>query len=80
MLMDTSLPMIFIKVRELQMVWRATQILDVLIFSRKNVCQSDLTSFLPDNEFSANEHFYKKLKKVGLSGIWTHDHWIPFRH
>ena len=24
-------------------------------------------------------YFLKLLQKVSLNGIWTHDHWIPFR-
>ena len=49
--------MIFIKVQELQIVLRATQTLDVLIFFKKKICLmsglnftlSKVTSFLPDN-------------------------------
>ena len=40
------LSLIFIKVQYVQIVLRATQTLDVLISSTKNIC---LTSVLPDN-------------------------------
>ena len=49
--------LIFIKVKELQIVLRATETLDVLIFFKEKFCLmsslkftlSDVTSFLPDN-------------------------------
>ena len=63
----TYLSLIFIKVQELQIVLRATQTLDVLIFFKKKFCLmsglkftlSDVTSFLPDNLSELIEIIFK---------------------